>query len=490
MTDTSSTQQLTQQPTQHVDLLVIGSGSGNSLVTPDWEGRTVGIVEDGVFGGTCLNVGCIPTKMFSYAAKVADTVATASRFGVDARLEGVRWGDIRDRVFGRIDPISAGGRDYRINGANTRAYLGRARFVGDRRVRVRLHEDAEATQAAGVSAGTREVEVSADQVVIAAGAYAQIPDVVRDAGVPFHTSDTIMRLETLPRRLLILGGGYIACEFADIFGAFGTQVTIAARGPRLLRHLDGQISERFTALARERWDVRTETVIDSLESVDLEGGGTGIRARLSDGTTCEADALLVAAGRLPNTGDLDCAAGGVEVRADGRVRVDEFGRTSAPGVWALGDVSSPHQLKHVANAEARVIAHNLVHPDHLRAFDHRFVPAAVFTHPQIATVGATREELDAAGTPYRAYTQAYGDVAYGWAMEDTEGFCTVLADPHDGSLLGAHLMGEDASSLIQPLIQAMSFGESALAVARDQYWIHPALAEVVENALLGVTGAE
>ena len=479
-----------QIPTQHVDLLVIGSGSGNSLVTPDWQGRTVGIVEDGVFGGTCLNVGCIPTKMFSYAAKVADTVATASRYGIDARLEGVRWADIRDRIFGRIDPISAAGRDYRVNGADTRAYLGRARFVGERIVRVRLHDEAQATQAADVPVGTREVEVVADQVVIAAGAHAVVPPVVRESGVPFHTSDTIMRLEELPQRLLILGGGYIACEFADVFGAFGTQVTILARGPHLLRHLDGQISQRFTELARQRWDVRTETVIEALEQVALEGGGHAIRARLSDGTTCEADALLVAAGRSPNTQDLDCAAAGVQVHSDGRVVVDEYGRTSAPGVWALGDVSSPHQLKHVANAEARVVAHNLVHPEQLRAFDHRFVPAAVFTHPQIATVGATREELEAAGTPYRAHTQAYGDVAYGWAMEDTEGFCTVLADPHDGRLLGAHLMGEDASSLIQPLIQAMSFGQRAASVARDQYWIHPALAEVVENALLGVVDAD
>ncbi|MDO5710195.1 MAG: FAD-dependent oxidoreductase, partial [Micrococcales bacterium] len=249
-----------------------------------------------------------------------------------------------------------------------------------------------------------------------------------------------------------------------------------------------QISERFTALARERWDVRTETVIESIEPLGGPGAA-GVRARLSDGSTCEADVLLVAAGRIPNTAHLACQAAGVRLHPDGRVVVDEHGRTTANGVWALGDVCSPYQLKHVANHEARVVAHNLVHPGELRSFDHRFVPAAVFTHPQIATVGATREELQERGIPFVAHTQAYGDVAYGWAMEDTEGFCTVLADPSDGRLLGAHLMGADASSLIQPLIQAMSFGQCAGQVARDQYWIHPALAEVVENALLGVAAA-
>ena len=176
----------------------------------------------------------------------------------------------------------------------------------------------------------------------------------------------------------------------------------------------------------------------------------------------------------------------MRLHPDGRVIVDEYGRTTAPGVWALGDVSSPYQLKHVANHEARVVAHNLAHSGDLRAFDHRFVPAAVFSRPQVATVGATRQELQAAGVEYREYTQRYADVAYGWAMEDREGICTVLADPRDGSLLGAHLVGHDASSLIQPLVQAMSFGQRWADVARGQYWIHPALAEVVENALLGL----
>ena len=155
-------------------------------------------------------------------------------------------------------------------------------------------------------------------------------------------------------------------------------------------------------------------------------------------------------------------------------------------MFALGDVSSDYQLKHVANHEMRVVKHNLLHPDDLTSSDHRFVPHAVFTHPQIASFGKTEQELRAAGAHYLAYEQKVGDVAYGWALEDTTGFCKVIVDPDTMLLLGAHLMAPQASSLIQPLIQAASFGQRADVVAKGQYWIHPALAEVVENALLGL----
>jgi mycothione reductase len=155
-------------------------------------------------------------------------------------------------------------------------------------------------------------------------------------------------------------------------------------------------------------------------------------------------------------------------------------------VWALGDVSSPHQLKHVANAEARAIAHNLVHPDDLWPLPHDNVPAGIFSHPQVATVGLTEQECVERGLAHVSFVQSYGDTAYGWAMEDTTSVCKLLADPTTGLLLGAHVMGPHATSLIQPLVQAMSFGQTVHDVARGQYWIHPALAEVVENALLGL----
>jgi mycothione reductase len=177
-------------------------------------------------------------------------------------------------------------------------------------------------------------------------------------------------------------------------------------------------------------------------------------------------------------------AAGVALHPDGRVVVDAHQRTSVPHIWSLGDASSEHQLKHVANHEARVVAHNVVHPGVPVRSDHRFVPAAVFTHPQLAYVGMTEAEATASGRRFVTARYDYAGTAYGWAMEDTMSFCKLIADPESGLLIGAHLLGEQASTLIQPLIQAMSFGLGVPDMARGQYWIHPALTEVVENALL------
>ncbi len=170
--------------------------------------------------------------------------------------------------------------------------------------------------------------------------------------------------------------------------------------------------------------------------------------------------------------------------------VDEYQRTCARGVFALGDVSSPYELKHVANHEARVVAHNLLcewdDTDAMVATDHRYVPSAVFTDPQVASVGMTENQALAKGFDIACTVQDYGDVAYGWAMEDTTGFVKLVAERESGRLLGAHIIGHQASSIIQPLVQAMSFGLSAQDMARGQYWIHPALPEVLENALLNL----
>ena len=451
---------------RHFDLVIIGSGSGNSILTSELSDRTTAIVEESTFGGTCLNVGCIPTKMYVYAADVANTVGVAGRYGLDASLNAVHWDEIRNRVFGRIDPISAGGRNYRADSGAVTLFEGRAEFTGPRRLRITT----------GPSAGE---EFTAGDVVIASGSRATVPPVIADSGVAFHTSDTVMRLPALPARLIIVGGGYIAAEFAHVFSAFGTDVTMVLRGPRLLPRMDEEIGARFNKLAALHWDVRLNTHVLAASSV-----GSEVELTLSDGSNIAADVLLVATGRAPNSDRLGLASAGVEVDVDGLVRVDEYQRTTAEGVWALGDVSSPHQLKHVANQDARTVAHNLAHPAKLQRSNHTAVPSAVFTDPQLASVGLTEQEARARGVRYVCATQDFGGTAFGWAMEDTTGACKVLADPATGCLLGAHLMGPYASTLIQPLIQAMTFGQHVHEVARNQYWIHPALSEVVENALL------
>ncbi|MCK0092091.1 mycothione reductase [Rhodococcus sp. F64268] len=455
----------------HYDLAIIGTGSGNSLIDGRYDDKRVALLEEGTFGGTCLNVGCIPTKMYVYAAEVARTVRTAGKYGIDASIDGVRWNDIVDRVFGRIDPIAAGGERYRREDCdNVTVYDGHARFTGERTI----------------DTGTGET-ITADQVVVAAGSRAAVPHSVLDSGVRYYTSDNIMRLSKLPESLVILGTGFIAMEFAHVFSALGTRVSVIARSGALLRHLDTEVSERFTSLAREKWDVHLTAPARRFRPV-----GDGVEVELGDGTVVSGDALLVATGREPNGDLLDVAKAGIELDDEGRIVVDEFQRTTARGVFALGDVSSSYQLKHVANHEARVVQHNLLHDawsddtSGLRRADHRFVPAAVFTDPQIATVGLTEEQARSEGYDISVKVQNYGDVAYGWAMEDTEGFCKLIADRSTGLLLGAHIIGAQASTVIQPLIQAMSFGLKAQEMASGQYWIHPALPELVENALLGL----
>ncbi|WP_156754172.1 mycothione reductase [Actinokineospora pegani] len=456
----------------HFDLVIIGTGSGNSLLDPRFAGLKVAIVERGVFGGTCLNVGCIPTKMFVHAADTARTPSLSSRLGVDETLDAVRWTDIRDRVFGRIDPIAAGGREYRLHhGDNSHVTVleGDARFTGERELEV--------TPTDGGAART----VTADRIVLAAGGRAAVPDWPGLAGVEFHTSDTVMRLDELPARMAIVGGGFIAAEFAHVFSAFGVEVTLVVRGDRLLRHEDTDISARFTELAQRRWDVRLGRTV-----ARVSGDGQVKRLELDNGDVVEAEVLLLAVGRVPNSDQLEVAKAGIEVAASGHVVVDEFQRTTAEGVWALGDISSPWELKHVANHEARVVQHNLLNPDDQRAADHRFVPHAVFTSPQIASVGLTEQQARAQGRAFVTATEDYANIAYGWAMEDATGFAKVLADPATGQLIGAHIIGPQAPSLIQPLIQAMSFGLGAREMARGQYWIHPGMPELVENALLNL----
>ncbi|QNN54882.1 mycothione reductase [Nocardioides mesophilus] len=452
----------------HVDLAVIGSGSGNSIADDSFADRQVAILEKGVFGGTCLNYGCIPTKMFVYPADLALSAAHGPELGVGTRFEQADWRAIRDRIFTRIDPISDGGRHWRAEGRpNVRLYEGQARFVGERTI----------------DTGTGEV-LTADQVVIAAGSRPVLPEIPGLDQVRFHTSDTVMRIDEQPRRLLIIGGGFVSAEFAHVFSAFGTEVTVVNRSPVLLGKEDHEVAARFTELAAQRWDLRLNRTVARLEPWSDGSAATGVRAHLDDGGTVEADALLVATGRRANSDTMDLQKADVAVDADGLVVVDEFQRTTAPGVWALGDVSNTYQLKHLSNHEARVVQHNLLHPDDLVAASHDHVPSAVFSHPQVASVGLTEREAAESGRRYVVAKQMYADTAYGWAMEDHTSFVKVVADPATGLLLGAHLIGPQAANLIQPLIQAMSLGQTAREVARGQFWIHPALMEVVENVLL------
>jgi mycothione reductase len=450
----------------HFPLVIIGSGSGNVVVPKDCAQGPIALIESGAFGGTCVNRGCIPSKILIYTADVASQVRHAPEFGIEAKLTGVDWPAIRDRTFIKPGQISAAGRRGRAEGGEVTLIEGRARFTGAHELAVD---------------GTK---ITADRIVLATGSRPVIPPCIAGSEVSYHTSDTVMHLGELPASMVIVGGGYVAAEFAHLFSSLGVSIRIVSRASALLDTFDTEVSARFTELAATRWDVHL-----SAEVTSVRQRGGQIEVQAGDGPPVTGELLLLAAGRTPDTADLDLDRAGVRLREDGRIEVDEYGRTTAEGIWSLGDASTPYPFKHVANAEARTLAHNLAFPGDLRPYPHDWVPAAVFTEPQIATVGARSQDLGH-DRRYVTAVQEYADVAYGWALQDTAGFCKLYADPATGKLLGAHIMGYQATLLIQPLVQAAAAGQRVTDLARAQYWIHPALAEVVENALLKLSDHE
>lgn len=458
--------------TKNYDLVIIGAGSANSILDERFGHWSVAMVERDAFGGTCLNRGCVPSKMYAYPADVIMEMRHLGALGVDADLRGVRWQEMRNRIFDRIDPIAESGAAYRRSQPNIDVVAGDARFVGHKRLEVTLADGTVTT-------------LTGDRFVIAAGARPTVPDTPGYDHIGIHTSDTIMRIDEIPRRLAVIGGGFIAVEQAHVFDAFGSDVTMIVRGDGLLTAEDEEVSARFTAMAADRFDLRLgTTVVSATRNID----GVTLITSHEDGSTSSVvvDEVLVATGRTPNGAQLGVGLTGVALDADGLVITDDRLATEVDGIWALGDVRSTLQLKHVANHETRVVQHNLLHPDSPIHLDERFVPHAVFGHPQIASVGETEQELRGRGRDFLVGHRDHGDTAYGWAMEDSTGFVKVLVDPVTRELLGAHILGHQAAVLLQQLVQGMRSGLTADAMAKHQMYPHPTLAEVVENALLDV----
>ncbi len=445
------------------DLVIVGAGSGNMLPNDEIAGLSIAVVETDRFGGTCLNRGCVPSKMFVYAADVAAVVRDAGRYGVEATFGGADWPAIRNRVFGRIDPLHERAIAHRRR-AGAHVYLGQGRFVAPKVLEVDGNV------------------LRAPQFVVAVGSRPRVPEIPGLDSVAFHTSDSIMRIEQLPASLVILGGGPLAAEMAHIFGALGSHVTIVNRGDTLLASHDEEIRRRFTEDSSDRFDVRLGARVDRVGAT-----ATGVAVEITRGSATErieAETLLVAIGRVPNSDHLDAAAGGLETDEHGHLLTDATGATSVAGVWAIGDAANHAQLKNVANAEACAVQHNVLHPDAPISMETPVVPSAVFADPQVAAVGATEQELRERGASYIVGRRNYSDTAYGWAMEDTRSFAKVLADPASRLLLGAHIVGPQASILVQPLVQAMCLGNTVDEIAHTVLYAHPALSEVVEQVVL------
>lgn len=472
-----------QNHPDHVDLCIIGSGSGLSLINDDLNDWQIALIDNGLgplerFGGTCLNAGCIPTKMLAMPAHFANAPEEAAAVDAKVSFEGIDYEALKMRTFGRTDGISSSGLSGLGPRENVQVIIGAATFVDAHTIKV----------------GQRTI--TADRIVIGAGSRPRTFDLpgFDDPYVQafLHTSETIMRVAELPRRMVILGGGVEAVEFGHIYSALGVQVSIISRSDRLLRKFEPAIGEAATNALAKRVAVRFNQTVTGIEP-EIDGG---VVVTTVDSTGIEysydADAVLLAAGRIPNGDQLLVENAGIELAKGGFIPVDEHMRTPVPHIWALGDICAPKMLKHLANRQAKVVKKNLLAErdgGELVSIDERFVPAGVFGYPEIAAVGATTTELEKAGTPYVEYTHEYAWVAYGWALNDSEHFVKLIADTDGKKLLGAHIAGPQATSLIQVLELAMNLDLDIDTIIESQYWIHPALSEVVENALIGVRDA-
>lgn len=440
----------------HFELAVIGAGSGNTVPGVRWKDRRVVLFDDGEwFGGTCLNHGCIPTKMF---VRVADIVHEAQQTGIGLLGEapGADWHAAQQRIFDRTNAISLSGEAWRDR--TTRLVRETAGLIDDNTI----------VTASGET-------FTADRIVLAAGSRTR-PLACDHDPRDILTSDSVMRVDRKPASMLIIGSGAVAAEFAHIFDGFGTAVTVAARRGRMLRSEDELVSERFTQLAAERYRLLVD-----VEPVSITRVNGGLRTEFDDGTVIESEAVLNATGRIPNTDRI--GAGIFDTHEDGRLVTDDTMRVLRDGqpvehVYALGDITSRYGLKHVANHQARVIEQRLAGEDVRDTLQP--VPSATFAGPEVASFGIRSQDAPADAV---VVTRDYGSTAYGWALEDASSFVRLVVGSN-GDLLGAHIIGPHASMLLQPLLQAASLGQRVQGLARSQYWPHPALTEVVENALL------
>ncbi len=448
---------------KHFDLIVIGSGAGmNVAANAASHGMNVAVIDRGPLGGTCLNRGCVPTKIMLYPADVVRMVEDARALGVHAQIERVDYAAIMKRTWDLV----LGDRGQMEEGV---AHSDRITFYN--------------TEAAFVDDYTLEVggeRIAADMIVLASGARPHIPPIEGLDEVGYLTSATVFDLAAPPESLVIVGGGYIAAEFAHFFSAVGTQVTIVGRNPRLVPEEEPEIS----AMLAQRM-ARYAEVYTGYEAArtELRDGLKTIIARSSRDGREHAFAgheLLIAAGRRSNADLLHPERTGVETDEHGWITVDPFLQTSKEGIWALGDALGKHMFRHTANYHASLVWSNAF-GGHKHRVDEHAVPHAVFTHPQIGSVGLTEAQAQKEHE-ILVGINPYINTAKGYAMGEEDGFAKVVVEQGTGRILGAHVIGPHAAILVQPLVYLMNAGEGDYMPLAHAQTIHPALSEVVIGA--------
>ncbi len=448
------------------DAIVIGAGSGLDIASGyAHHGMDVAVVEPGPLGGTCLNRGCIPSKMLIHHADILETIEESEKFHVEASVDSVDYEAIVEEVNSAVSEDAESIEKAVRESENHTLYKTEAEFVDDKVVEV----DGE--------------KITADTVFIAAGTRPLIPPVDGLEDVDYLTSRGALKLKDCPDELVVIGGGYIAVELAHFFGQMGADITIIEMGDTLVGHEDREVSEKFTELASERYDVNF-----GMRASRVEEAGDKIRVVAEDeegnNHSFAGDELLVAAGRVPNTDNLGLENTGIETGERGFVETDGYLETSVDGVYAIGDIAGNYMFKHSANLEAEHAFRNAVSEER-KEVDYKAMPHAIFSSPQIAGVGKTEQQLEEEGKDYSVGRYDYSDTGMGLAMKEEDGFVKVLVDG-TGDILGCHMIGPEASSIIHEVLVAMKAGSGKAGDVADTVHIHPALSEVVQRAFRNI----
>ena len=434
------------------DLFVIGAGSGGTRAARMSAalGARVAIAEERHLGGTCVNVGCIPKKLFVYGSHFAEDFEDGAAYGWTTSGETFDWPTLRDNKTREIE---------RLNGIYQGLLEGPGAEI------IREHASLASANTITVAGET----VTAENILIATGSQAVVPPFPGNDLV--ITSDEAFYLDAFPERVVIIGGGYIAVEFAGIFKGLGADTTLLYRGPLFLRGFDGGVRDFVATELREKGvALRFDTTVDSVKKVD---GGLAVRTRAGD--VIEADVVLCATGRGPKTAGLNLSAAGVELHPSGGVRVDDRYRTTSPHVRAIGDVIGGLQLTPVAIAEGMCIAYNLYGGED-RDVDYDEIPTAVFCQPNIGTVGPTEEDARDRYPALKVFESTFKPLKHTLTGRAERTMMKLLVDGDTDRVVAAHMVGPDAGEIIQGLSVAIKARATKADFDRT-IGIHPTAAE-------------
>lgn len=437
------------------DLFVIGAGSGGVRAArmAAQRGARVAVAESGAFGGTCVNLGCIPKKLYSYAAHFADAFEQSRGFGWspgEARFDWAALKANRAREIARLNGVYEGV----LRGAGVTILRGRARLVAGAAVEV---------------GGTVH---AARRILVATGGHAVLPEL--PGGELAVSSDAMFDLPVFPRRLVVVGGGYIACEFASIFRGLGAEVTQLVRAEQILRGFDDDV-RGFLArqMAQHGVVLRTGTRPVAIERTP--GAGSALRVTLDDGSELPADTVLMATGRSPNSAGLGLEALGVQLDRRGAIVVDDGFETHVPGIHAIGDVIDRVQLTPVALAEAMVVVDRLF-GEGRRRIDYALVPTAVFTHPNVGTVGLSEAQARERFARVKVFRSEFKPLKHTLSGSAERVLMKLLVEADSDRVIGLHMVGDDAGEIVQGFATAMVAGATK-AQFDATLGIHPTAAE-------------